>query len=85
MNDEMTQRPLSLRAARLTPITSLPQSLALLTCCPPERIAWALEAAETAVRAGRPAADVLSALLEHLEDHPMPDTELDWILLAGQL
>ena len=79
------QNALDLRHSRLTPVTSHPHSLALLTACPPHAVPWAFAAAETAVQQGRPAGEVLDNLRDYLDDHDMPTNEVQWAILAAQL
>lgn len=83
--EESRKAALDLRAARLTPITSHPRSMALLTACAPAAVPWAYAAADTAVAQGRPPGDVLTNLLDYLETHPMPTDEGAWADLVSLL
>ncbi|MBB5379185.1 hypothetical protein HNQ07_004700 [Deinococcus metalli] len=86
MNPEEPQQwALNLRAARLTPISSHPRSMALLIACAPHQVPWAFAAADTAVSHGRPPGDVLTNLLDYLEGHPMPIDEGAWAALVATL
>ncbi|UQN10840.1 hypothetical protein [Deinococcus sp. QL22] len=78
-------RALSLRQAQLTPVTSHPLGIALLTACPPAFVPFAYAAAEAAVSQGRPPGEVLSNLLEYLAQHPMPTEDVAWAVLAATL
>ena len=83
--DDLTQRALDLRAARLTPVTSHPRSLALLTACAPEQVPWAFAAAEAAVQHGRPPGEVIDNLRDHLAERPMPTDAIEWAVLVSTL
>lgn len=83
--DDLTSKALDLRAARLTPVTSHPRSMALLLACPPEQVPWAYAAAEAAVSHGRPVEAVLNNLLEFLTDRPMPLEGVEWAVLVSTL
>lgn len=83
--DDLTSKALDLRAARLTPVTSHPRSMALLLACPPEQVPWAYAAAEAAVSQGRPAEEVLDNLLDYLADQQMPHDGVEWAVLVSTL
>lgn len=85
MTDDLTQKAQDLRAARLTPITSHPRSLALLTACAPAQVPWAFAAAETAVKQGRPPGEVIDNLRDYLVAHPMPTDPVEWAILTSSL
>ena len=85
MTDDPTRFAQDLRAAQLTPITSHPHSLALLTVCPPQQVPYAFAAAETAARQGRPPGDVISNLRDYLSDRPMPTDPIAWAILTSTL
>lgn len=85
MIDDLTWKAQDLRAARLTPVTSHPRSLALLTACAPSQVPWAFAAAETAVNQGRPPGEVIDSLRDYLADHPMPTDPVEWAILTSTL
>lgn len=85
MIDELTRKAKDLRAARLTPITSHPRSLALLTACTPSQVPWAFAAAETAVKQGRPPGEVIDHLRDYLVTHSMPTDPVEWAILTSSL
>ncbi|UQN09005.1 hypothetical protein [Deinococcus sp. QL22] len=65
--------------------TAAEAGIALLTACPPAFVPFAYAAAEAAVKQGRPPGEVLSNLLKYLAQHPMPNEDVAWAVLAASL
>lgn len=85
MIDDLTRKAEDLRAARLTPVTSHPRIMVLLTACVPSQVPWAFAAAETAVKHGRPPGEVIDSLRDYLADHAMPTDPVEWAILTSSL